>query len=135
MLHYQSDVMMNGAILIARAKLVRLPAGGRAALGIGVYILYSALRATKRCSRCWIGRCRMTNARRLSRWFPLGPVKGAHDLRTRQSGPTRFIQLHLEMEDTLRGASAADQVEQALRHRFAGADVIIHRSVLRGAAG
>jgi ferrous-iron efflux pump FieF len=56
-------------------------------------------------------------------------VKGAHDLRTRQSGPTRFIQLHLEMEDTLPLREAhrlADQVEQALRHRFAGADVIIH---------
>ena len=26
-------------------------------------------------------------------------VSGAHDLRTRQSGPTRFIQIHLEMED------------------------------------
>lgn len=50
-------------------------------------------------------------------------MKGAHDLRTRQSGPTRFIQLHLEMEDTLPLREAhrlADQVEQALRHRFAG---------------
>lgn len=28
-------------------------------------------------------------------------VSGAHDLRTRQSGPTRFIQIHLEMEDNL----------------------------------
>jgi ferrous-iron efflux pump FieF len=45
MLHYQSDVMMNGAILVA----LGLP--GMAgivpmlfALGIGIYILYSALR-------------------------------------------------------------------------------------------
>ncbi len=28
-------------------------------------------------------------------------IRGAHDLRTRQSGPTRFIQIHLEMEDNL----------------------------------
>ncbi|WP_306482853.1 cation transporter dimerization domain-containing protein, partial [Escherichia coli] len=39
------------------------------------------------------------------------------------------IQLHLEMEDTLPLREAhrlADQVEQALQQRFAGADVIIH---------
>ncbi|MDF9347648.1 hypothetical protein OH693_21490 [Escherichia coli] len=41
----------------------------------------------------------------------------ALDLRTRQSGPTRFIQIHLEMEDSLPLVQAhmvADQVEQAI---------------------
>lgn len=71
----------------------------------------------------------MTNAAIIEVVSSWPGVKGAHDLRTRQSGPTRFIQLHLEMEDTLPLREAhrlADQVEQALRHRFAGADVIIH---------
>jgi ferrous-iron efflux pump FieF len=48
-------------------------------------------------------------------------VSGAHDLRTRQSGPTRFIQIHLEMEDNLPLVQAhviADQVEQAILQRF-----------------
>ena len=57
-------------------------------------------------------------------------VSGAHDLRTRQSGPTRFIQIHLEMEDNLPLVQAhviADQVEQALLLRFPGSDVIIHQ--------
>jgi ferrous-iron efflux pump FieF len=56
-------------------------------------------------------------------------VSGAHDLRTRQSGPTRFIQIHLEMEDNLPLVQAhviADQVEQAIL-RFPGFDVIIHQ--------
>lgn len=45
MLHYQSDVMMNGAILVALGLLVRLASRRRVvALGIGIYILYSALR-------------------------------------------------------------------------------------------
>lgn len=50
-------------------------------------------------------------------------VSGAHDLRTRQSGPTRFIQIHLEMEDNLPLVQAhviADRVEQALLLRFPG---------------
>ena len=57
-------------------------------------------------------------------------VSGAHDLRTRQSGPTRFIQIHLEMEDNLPLVQAhmvAEQVEQAILQRFHGSDVIIHR--------
>ena len=57
-------------------------------------------------------------------------VSGAHDLRTRQSGPTRFIQIHLEMEDSLPLVQAhmvADQVEQAILRRFPGSDVIIHQ--------
>ena len=56
-------------------------------------------------------------------------VSGAHDLRTRQSGPTRFIQIHIEMEDNLplvQAHHAADQVEQAILHSFPGSDVIIN---------
>ena len=50
-------------------------------------------------------------------------IRGAHDLRTRQSGPTRFIQIHLEMEDNLPLVQAhviADRVEQAILRRFRG---------------
>ena len=47
MLHYQSDVMMNGAILIALglAWYGWHRADALFALGIGIYILYSALRS------------------------------------------------------------------------------------------
>lgn len=134
--------MMNGAILIALGLSWYgfQRADALFALGIGVYILYSALGMGYEAVQSLLDRALPDDERRaiievVSSW---PGVKGAHDLRTRQSGPTRFIQLHLEMEDTLPLREAhrlADQVEQALRHRFAGADVIIHRSVLRGAAG
>ncbi len=46
MLHYQSDVMMNGAILVALGLSWYgwHRADALFALGIGIYILYSALR-------------------------------------------------------------------------------------------
>ena len=57
-------------------------------------------------------------------------VLGVHDLRTRQSGPTLFIQLHLELDDAqdLRTAHArTEAVEDALRARWPGAEVFIHQ--------
>ena len=67
-------------------------------------------------------------------------VRGVHDLRTRQSGHTYFIQLHLELDDelALRDAHAvADEVEHSLRAAFADAEVIVHQDpagMPRGAA-
>ncbi|XPE67415.1 cation transporter dimerization domain-containing protein [Shigella flexneri] len=57
-------------------------------------------------------------------------VSGAHHLRTRQSGPTRLIQIHLEMEDPLPlvQADGGRQVEQAILRRFPGSDVNTHRT-------
>jgi ferrous-iron efflux pump FieF len=55
MLHYQSDVMMNGAILIALglAWYGWHRADALFALGIGIYILYSACGwGMTRFSRC-----------------------------------------------------------------------------------
>nr|WP_309484725.1 cation transporter dimerization domain-containing protein [Candidatus Pantoea persica] len=57
-------------------------------------------------------------------------IEGVHDLRTCQSGPTKFIQLHLELDDDLPLVQAhhvADQVEKALEGRFPCSDVIIHQ--------
>ncbi|MBN4016406.1 cation diffusion facilitator family transporter [Rhodospirillaceae bacterium AH-315-P19] len=56
-------------------------------------------------------------------------VKNLHDLRTRKSGITTFIQLHLELdgEMTLRHAhDVADEVEKNLAEAFPGAEIIIH---------
>ncbi|EEQ09191.1 Ferrous-iron efflux pump fieF [Yersinia mollaretii ATCC 43969] len=134
MLHYQSDVMMNGAILIALALSWYgfHRADALFALGIGVYILYSALRMGYEAVQALLDRA-LPDAERqeiIDIVMSWPGVVGAHDLRTRQSGPTRFIQLHLEMEDMLPLMQAhilAEQVERALLHRFPGADVLIHQ--------
>ncbi|BCG11364.1 MULTISPECIES: CDF family cation-efflux transporter FieF [Buttiauxella] len=134
MLHYQSDVMMNGAILVALA--LSWYGWHRAdsifALGIGVYILYNAIRMGHDAVQSLLDRALPDDERQaivdiINAW---PGVKGAHDLRTRQSGPTRFIQVHIEMEDNLPLVQAhviAEQVEQAILRRFPGSDVIIHQ--------
>jgi ferrous-iron efflux pump FieF len=134
MLHYQSDVMMNGAILVALA--LSWYGWHRAdsifALGIGVYILYNAIRVGHEAVQSLLDRALPDDERQaiidiINAW---PGVKGAHDLRTRQSGPTRFIQVHIEMEDNLPLVQAhviAEQVEQAILRRFPGSDVIIHQ--------
>ncbi|CND53868.1 ferrous iron efflux protein F [Yersinia frederiksenii] len=134
MLHYQSDVMMNGAILIALALSWYgfHRADALFALGIGVYILYSALRMGYEAVQALLDRALPDDERQeiIDIVMSWPGVIGAHDLRTRQSGPTRFIQLHLEMEDMLPLIEAhvlAEQVERALLHRFPGADVLIHQ--------
>lgn len=134
MLHYQSDVMMNGAILVALGLSWYgwHRADALFALGIGVYILYSALRMGYEAVQSLLDRALPEEERQeiiaiVSAW---PGVNGAHDLRTRQSGPTRFIQMHLEMEDSLPLVLAhqiAEDVEQALLQRFPGSDVIIHQ--------
>ena len=103
MLHYQSDVMMNGAILLALGLSWYgwHRADALFALGIGIYILYSALRMGYEAVQSLLDRALPDEERQeiidiVTSW---PGVSGAHDLRTRQSGPTRFIQIHLEMED------------------------------------
>lgn len=68
MLHYQSDVMMNGAILIALGLSWYgwHRADALFALGIGIYILYSALRmGYEAVQSLLIARCPMRNDRKL----------------------------------------------------------------------
>lgn len=134
MLHYQSDVLMNGAILLALGLSWYgfIYADALFALSIGMYILYSALRMGYEAVQILLDRAlpdeeRQTIIRIVT---SLPGVAGAYNLRTRQSGPTRFIQIHLEMEDSLPLVEAhilAEQVELALLHHFPSADITIHQ--------
>ena len=57
-------------------------------------------------------------------------VLGAHQIRTRMSGPVRFIQLHLELDDHMPLIEAhriSDEVEQKLLERFPEGDILIHQ--------
>ncbi|MBD2812493.1 CDF family cation-efflux transporter FieF [Xenorhabdus sp. Vera] len=134
MLHYKSDLLMNGAILVA--LLLSLYGFKRAdalfALGIGSYILYSALRMGYDAVQSLLDRALPDEERQeiieIIQNYP--GISGGHNLRTRQSGPTRFIQFHLEIDDNLplvQAHALAEGIENKLRNRFPGADIIIHQ--------
>ncbi len=56
-------------------------------------------------------------------------VRNVHDLRTRSSGQTQFIQLHVVLHPTMslgRAHVMSDSVEAAIREAFPRAEVIVH---------
>lgn len=57
-------------------------------------------------------------------------VEGVHDIRTRRSGQTQIIQLHLEMQGSMLLAEAhrvAKEVENDIHNSIPTADIIIHQ--------
>ncbi|WP_076588919.1 CDF family cation-efflux transporter FieF [Vibrio ostreicida] len=133
-LHYQSDLYMNGAIMLALGLswFGISQADAVFAIGIGLYILLSAFKMVKEATQTLLDRklpdeeieqikqCCMS----------VDGVLGVHQLRTRMSGPTRFIQLHLELEDKILLIEAhriSDVVEGKLLVLFPHADVLIHQ--------
>ncbi len=60
-------------------------------------------------------------------------VKGMHDLRTRRSGVTVFIQLHLELDPEMslqQAHEVSDKVSQDVRALFDDVEIIIHQDPL-----
>lgn len=133
-IHYRADVLTNGAIIVALV-LTDLGWGGSDplfALGIAGYILYSAWQVGAEAFNDLMDRELPEETRqRIIHLATAHPrVYGVHDLRTRLSGRTEFIQLHLELDDHLPLMEAhriADEVEQAILQALPSADVVIHQ--------
>lgn len=133
-LHYQTDLYMNAAIILALGLswLGFKQADAIFAIGIGLYILYSAIGMAYQAVQTLMDRKLPDDelAQIRSTCLSVNGVLGVHQLRTRMAGPIRFIQLHLELDDHIPLIEAhriSDQVEEKLRHLFPGADVIIHQ--------
>ena len=132
-LHYQSDVLFNIGVLLALgcSWYGWLWADGLFAILLGLFILKGALEIGYEAVQTLLDRQLPEGERaqivELVKSVP--GVHGIHDLRTRQAGPLRFIQLHLELDDTLplmRAHDLADQAEALILEQYPGADVIIH---------
>ncbi|MFM1892720.1 MAG: ferrous iron transporter [Pseudomonadota bacterium] len=138
-LHYLTDLITNASILVA---LILGAMGWPGldpwfALGIAAYILYSAWHIGREAVQLLMDRELPPEVRQRIVELAYAPpqVRGVHDLRTRQSGHTYFIQLHLELDDhlPLREAHAiADGVEESVRRAFPGAEVLIHQDPVGG---
>lgn len=132
-LHYRTDLLVNGSVIVALWLSSYFWEGVDAlmALAIGIYILWSARDIVLQSLDHLMDRelpdddrsniIRITNAH--------SKVHGVHDLRSRQSGMATFIQLHLELDDDLSLLEAhgiSDEVEISLQQAYPNAEIIIH---------
>jgi ferrous-iron efflux pump FieF len=132
-LHYASDFATNVSTILALVLSAHGPSRLDAvfALGIAGSTLYGAARIGWDTLQILMDRELPIEMQERIRAIALAhaQVKGVHDLRTRQSGQTTLIQMHLEMDGGLALSDAhriSVEVETALRSAFPGADVVIH---------
>jgi ferrous-iron efflux pump FieF len=133
-LHYSSDLMLNGSVIVALGldQFARLT-GADAVFGIviALWLLWGAWGASTHAldqlmDREWPDELR---ERFLSATKDYPELGGLHDLRTRTSGTHHFAQFHVwvpahwtvqEAHDRL------DRAEEELQKRFPGTEILIH---------
>lgn len=134
-LHYKTDLFVNGGVIAALLLTATFGWAGFDALfaiGIGIYILISAWEIVQHAIKDLMDHELSEEERAEIREIVLAhkDARGMHDLRTRKSGTTYFIQLHLELDDQLpllRAHAIADAIEARLLKAFPNAEIIIHQ--------
>jgi ferrous-iron efflux pump FieF len=133
-MHYQTDLLLNVAVILA-IMLDNL-AGLRGAdslfgIAIAVWLLWGAWRAASSAidhlmDREW-------PAEKRDRFLAVAQshpeLKGIHDLRTRSSGSDDFVQFHAWVDPdmtVLEAHRVMDEVEAKLMAEFPGVEVLIH---------
>lgn len=133
-LHYVSDLLTSAGVLVALVLAMAgwLWADPMIGLAVAAYIFWSALQIGKIAVHMLMDReLPVEEQEQILATATAHPeVVGVHDLRTRQAGPVRFIQLHLELPADLplfRAHAISERVTAELRATFPGADIIIHQ--------
>lgn len=132
-MHYRSDIFMNIAVLVAiiLAGIGWHWADGLFAIVVSFYIFYGAWEIGRQSIDALMDRQLPQSEQELiiKTAYKVQGVLGVHDLRTRQSGNTKFIQLHLELDDAQSLFDAherSDILEAELQGAFPHADILIH---------
>ncbi len=133
-LHYATDLLTNLSVIVALLLSNHgwVWADSAMAIGVAAYIFYSAGRigyeAVQHLMDRELGAEIEEEILTIARREP--EVRGIHDLRTRQSGQMKFVQLHLELDGGLSLESAhaiADRIEREIAALLPDAEVIIHQ--------
>ena len=132
--HYKGDLLMNLAVIIGLLLpgYGFLSADSLIAIFIGIYLLVSAFQVAKESADTLMDRevDEVTQVQIESLASSHPDVHGVHALRTRQSGKTLFIQLHIELDDHLPLVEAhriTEEVEVRLETAFPHSDVLLHQ--------
>jgi ferrous-iron efflux pump FieF len=133
-LHYASDLILNGSVIVALAldQYAGLP-GADAIFGllIALWLLWGAWTSSSHAldqlmDREWPDELR---ERFLAAAAEYPELAGLHDLRTRTSGTHHFAQFHVWVpaDWTVREAhDCMDRIEEDLQRRFPGTEILIH---------
>lgn len=133
-LHYSSDLLLNGSVILALAldQFAGLT-GADAVFGvmIALWLAFGAWRASSQAldqlmDREWPDELR---ERFLAATKEFPELAGLHDLRTRSSGTHNFAQFHVWVpaDWTVKEAhDRLDAAEEALQARFPGTEILIH---------
>ncbi len=134
MLHYYSDMFMNIAVILALflSWYGITYADACFAFLIALYIFYNACKIAYYAIQDLLDKALPENDnQKISEIVAsYANVCGFHDLKTRQAGPVKFIQLHLELDDDMpliKAHAIADAIEKHISREFAPATVIIHQ--------
>jgi ferrous-iron efflux pump FieF len=132
--HYQSDLLLNFAVILALVLDQALRVQGADAIfgiAIAAWLLFGAWRASSRAIDQLMDREWPEDQRQeflaATRAYP--ELAGLHDLRTRTSGTHHFVQFHVWVPEdwTVREAhDRIDPVEEALQRQFPGTEFLIH---------
>jgi ferrous-iron efflux pump FieF len=133
-LHYATDILINGTILVGLVAVVGLGwtlLDPLLAIAVSIYLFYSAWRIARTSFDHLMDRELDDNTRKAIRDIVLShkEVRAMHDLRTRSSGMQSFIQFHLELDGNLTLVQAhriSDEVERMVNAKFPDAEVLIH---------
>lgn len=132
--HYKSDLLLNGAVIVALVLDQALHiAGADAIFGIiiALWLLAGAYRASREAvnqlmDREWPEEERQQFLDAAARFEEL---RGLHDLRTRKSGTLRFVQFHVWVpaDWTVQEAhDRLDHAEEQLQQVFPDLEILIH---------
>jgi ferrous-iron efflux pump FieF len=133
-LHYSSDLLLNGSVIVALAldQFARFK-GADAVFGvlIAAWLMWGAWRASSHAldqlmDKEWPDELR---DRFLAAAKEYPELQGLHDLRTRSSGTYQFAQFHVWVPPhwTVQEAhDRLDRVEEELLRRFPGTEILIH---------
>jgi ferrous-iron efflux pump FieF len=132
--HYKSDLMLNGSVIVALVLEQALHVTGADALfgiGIALWLLWGAFRASREAVAQLMDREWPEGERQafLAAAGTYPELQGLHDLRTRKSGTLRFVQFHVWVpaDWTVQEAhDRLDAVEEELQQRFPGTEILIH---------
>ncbi len=132
-IHYTSDLLLNGAVIVALVLDAWGMVGADPVFGIAIafWLLFGAWRASEAAidqlmDKEWPEEKRRAFVEVAARNPAL---KSLHDLRTRSSGAADFVQFHISMNPAMTIQQAHDVVEaleQELGAAFPGTEILIH---------